>query len=216
MCFLKIYELYGKSNHLLFTEENVLNYRPGGYHPVALGDSLKDGRYKIRHKLGFGDFSTVWAARDSKYVVALLESFSQTILTAYRLDQWVSIKIITAERTNQSHELQNLRALAKLTEGGLASQYIVDLLDDFLHEGPNGCHQCLVFELLGPTANMEMEDLHDIGERLDPENLLRISAQLLQGLAFMHKAGFTHGGMVNYSHFAFLLKQPFMPRANFS
>lgn len=194
----------------------MLNYRPGGYHPVALGDSLKDGRYKIRHKLGFGKFSTVWVARDCKYVFASLKTSYQTVLTAYRLDQWVSVKIITAERTNQSHELQNLRALAERSKGSLASQYIVDLLDDFLHEGPNGCHQCLVFELLGPTINIEIEDLHEIEERLDPENLLRISTQLLQALAFMHKAGFTHGGIVNFSHFAFQLKQPFMPRTNFS
>jgi serine/threonine-protein kinase SRPK3 len=69
---MEIYKLYGTWNHLLFKEENVLNYRPGGYHPVALGDTLKDGRYKIRHKLGHGGFSTVWVARDNKYVVALL------------------------------------------------------------------------------------------------------------------------------------------------
>jgi serine/threonine-protein kinase SRPK3 len=68
---MEVYELYGTSN-LLFTEENVLNYRPGGYHPVVLGDTLKDGRYKIHHKLGYGGFSTVWVARDSKYVVTLL------------------------------------------------------------------------------------------------------------------------------------------------
>ena len=69
---MEVYELYGTSNLLLFKEENVLNYRPGGYHPVVLGDTLKDGRYKIHHKLGYGGFSTVWVARDSKCVVELL------------------------------------------------------------------------------------------------------------------------------------------------
>jgi hypothetical protein len=68
----EISNLYGTCSRLLFDEENVLNYRPGGYHPVALGDTLKDGRYKIRHKLGYGGFSTVWVARDNKYVVTLL------------------------------------------------------------------------------------------------------------------------------------------------
>ena len=37
-------------------------------------------------------------------------------------------------------------------EGDLDSEYIVQLLGDFLHEGPNGCHQCLVIELLGPLT----------------------------------------------------------------
>jgi len=39
-------------------------YVPGGLHPVTLGDSLHQGRYSIRHKLGYGGYSTVWMARD--------------------------------------------------------------------------------------------------------------------------------------------------------
>ena len=69
---MDVYKVYGTSNLLLSKEESVLNYRPGGYHPVALGDTLKNGRYKIYHKLGYGGFSTVWVARDSKYLVKLL------------------------------------------------------------------------------------------------------------------------------------------------
>ena len=206
---MEIYKLYGTWNHLLFKEENVLNYRPGGYHPVALGDTLKDGRYKIRHKLGYGGFSTVWVARDNKYVVALLIICFQTVLIAYRLEQWVSVKIITADRTNQSRELHSLRALAEHSNGNPGSKHIVQLLDDFFHEGPNGCHQCLVFELLGPTVNIEVDDYYEDGERLDTETLLKISTQLLQAVTFMHEAGYAHGGIVDHSLFAFQSKQTF-------
>lgn len=66
----KIYELYGTSNPLLFEEENILDYQPVSYHPVLLGDTLKDGRYTICHKLGRGGFSTVWVARDGMNVVS--------------------------------------------------------------------------------------------------------------------------------------------------
>lgn len=52
----------------LSSEENALDYRPGGYHPVCLGDKLSDSRYKIYHKLGYGKFSTVWVARDTRFV----------------------------------------------------------------------------------------------------------------------------------------------------
>lgn len=38
-------------------------YRPGGYHPVHLGD-VHHQRYKAIHKLGYGTYSTVWLARD--------------------------------------------------------------------------------------------------------------------------------------------------------
>ena len=43
--------------------EYLDGYRPGGYHPVHLGDVYHE-RYKVLHKLGFGSYSTVWIARD--------------------------------------------------------------------------------------------------------------------------------------------------------
>lgn len=42
------------------------DYRPGGFHPVALGDTFQDGRFVVRHKLGFGGQATVWLARDAR------------------------------------------------------------------------------------------------------------------------------------------------------
>ena len=43
--------------------ESPHQYRPGGYHPVHLGDVYHQ-RYRVIHKLGFGTYSTVWLARD--------------------------------------------------------------------------------------------------------------------------------------------------------
>ncbi|MCJ1263439.1 hypothetical protein MMC22_003309 [Lobaria immixta] len=177
MSFQEIYKLYGTRNHLLFEEENVLRYRPGGYHPVAIGDTLKAGRYKIYHKLGCGGFSTVWVARDNT------------------LEQWVSVKIMTADMTNKSRELQNLQTLAEHSKGSLGAERIVQLLDNFLHDGPNGCHQCLVFELLGPDVYRIVTDYAEDGDRLEVETIFKISTQLLEGMAFMHDAGYAHGDL---------------------
>ena len=44
--------------------EPLHRYHRGGYHRVHLSDCLSNGRYKILHKLGWGEYSTVWAARD--------------------------------------------------------------------------------------------------------------------------------------------------------
>lgn len=41
------------------------SYRPSGLHPVQIGDVLND-RYEILCKLGYGSFSTVWLAADSR------------------------------------------------------------------------------------------------------------------------------------------------------
>ena len=46
--------------------EALWRYCPGGYHPIHLNDTLKDGQYEILHKLGFGSFATVWLARDNR------------------------------------------------------------------------------------------------------------------------------------------------------
>jgi serine/threonine-protein kinase SRPK3 len=48
--------------------EPLHRYQPGGYHPLELGDVLKDGSYKILHKLGWGGYSTTWAAKDQRCV----------------------------------------------------------------------------------------------------------------------------------------------------
>jgi len=46
-------------------EEDLEDYRPGGYHPVNIGDEFNRGRYMVVRKLGWGHFSTVWLARDN-------------------------------------------------------------------------------------------------------------------------------------------------------
>ena len=51
---------------LVRTEENVVRYCKGGFHPTCIGDEFNDGRYKIRMKLGWGGFSTVWLAADRR------------------------------------------------------------------------------------------------------------------------------------------------------
>jgi serine/threonine-protein kinase SRPK3 len=44
--------------------EDFENYTTGGFHPIIIGDSFQNGRYKIVHKLGFGGYSTIWLTRD--------------------------------------------------------------------------------------------------------------------------------------------------------
>ncbi|KAL4945101.1 hypothetical protein BDV06DRAFT_219633 [Aspergillus oleicola] len=166
-------------HNLLYTQEALSRYKPGGYHPVALGDTFKNGRYTVHHKLGWGGFSTVWLAHDGK------------------TNQWVSLKIITADNPQhpQIRELDNFHLLESRAdaEEGLAANYIVQLLDEFTHEGPNGIHRCLVFELLGPSLDKIIGEYHDGGDCLEPETILRISRQILEGIKFVHDAGMGHG-----------------------
>lgn len=44
-------------------EEGKDAYRPGGFHPVYIGDVFND-RYKVLNKIGYGQYSTVWLVKD--------------------------------------------------------------------------------------------------------------------------------------------------------
>ena len=47
-------------------EEDLEDYKKGGYHPVAIGDRLSNDRYIVVRKLGWGHFSTVWLSYDTE------------------------------------------------------------------------------------------------------------------------------------------------------
>uniref|UniRef100_A0A7C8Z5I8 non-specific serine/threonine protein kinase n=1 Tax=Opuntia streptacantha TaxID=393608 RepID=A0A7C8Z5I8_OPUST len=48
-------------------DEGIDDYRRGGYHAVRIGDTFKNGTYVVQSKLGWGHFSTVWLAWDTKH-----------------------------------------------------------------------------------------------------------------------------------------------------
>ncbi|KAJ8508434.1 hypothetical protein ONZ45_g9288 [Pleurotus djamor] len=152
--------------------ERLDNYRPGGFHPVHLGDTFNEGRYTVMHKLGFGSSATVWLVRD-----ALTNSYA-------------SLKILSDESTTRSHETS---VLLHLQGEGLGKEYVVPLIDYFQHTGPNGTHQCIVTELLGPPLSTDIEDVYP-SEILPPIVAKRLIAQVTLGLNFLHKKNVVHGG----------------------
>ncbi|KAG5960454.1 hypothetical protein E4U57_008194 [Claviceps arundinis] len=155
--------------------ESLHRYEPGGYHPVALGDVLKDGRYKILHKLGWGGHATTWAAKDQKD------------------DRYVAVKIMVS-KVEESRELNMLQALSTLPKDHPGSSYVNHVLDDFTLVGPNGTHNCLVLELVGPNV-AEFVEYYCIDHRL-PVKLAKLFAkQALQGLDFLAANNIGHGDL---------------------
>jgi serine/threonine-protein kinase SRPK3 len=100
---------------------------------------------------------------------------------------------LQANASKPSRELQILQQLRQKR----AAHYIVQLLDSFIHQGHNGCHQCLVFELLGPSVDAVVADYHMGGDSLEASTILRITRQLLKAIASMHAAGYAHGGLLS-------------------
>jgi len=161
-----------------YPAEDLSKYRPGGYHPVHLGDLYKAGRYRIIHKLGWGGYSTVWLARD--------EEASQN----------VALKINTSDAPPIRNELTTLQQIQQIhvneTPPSIAGA--VKLLDEFQIYGPNGNHQCIVTELLGPTISMTLEEYDLPSRRLSPKWAKGVTRQLLTTLGSLHQHGIAHGG----------------------
>lgn len=157
--------------------ENVERYRPGGFHPVHLGDTLSDGRYRIIHKLGYGGFSTVWLAREESR------------------KRYVALKIITAETSSDCSEIKILRYL-ECTSDHPGRKYVASILDHFYFEGPNGFHLCLVSEVYGPSINQVCYQACQ-GRRFREALVRRLAGQAAQALDFLHSNGVGHGGKIS-------------------
>ncbi|KAI9665194.1 MAG: hypothetical protein M1831_002204 [Alyxoria varia] len=122
--------------------------------------------------------------------------------------RYVALKIAKASRDTVEIETSLYDEVSKMqreVESSIGSGNVMSLIDRFKLNGPNGIHQCLVFEVMGPSASSVMEDfqysspvLEDSEEQEQrspiPLKLAKsIIKQLLQGLAFLHEHGICHG-----------------------
>lgn len=71
--------------------------------------------------------------------------------------------------------------------------HILQLLDSFYHEGPNGQHMCLVYKAMGESVGYFLNRLPN--KRTPLSLAKRISRQLLQALDHVHSCGIVHTGM---------------------
>ncbi|KAH9919043.1 kinase-like domain-containing protein [Fomitopsis serialis] len=154
------------------TVEDINRYVNGGFHPIRLGDVLRSdvANYRILHKLGRGSFATVWLA-------ATMEDAQLSCSYHYR-PKFVALKICVADADSQ-HELNIHSRLPPAQD-----RHVLQLLDDFSVHGPNGAHVVLVHDVLGSPA-----DLTDLVQN----QVRQLCKQLVQGVAFLHSHGITHG-----------------------
>ncbi|KAI1176560.1 kinase domain-containing protein [Nemania sp. FL0916] len=152
--------------------EEISKYKPGGYHPVDIGDIINanDCQYEVVHKLGYGGFSTVWLVR-----------------SCGDMRSYFALKILRADVT-ESNELRILQHLK--TGDGPKHPNLITLYDSFTISGPNEHHQCLVFPALGPSL-----DNFRVAEELPGPVRLHMCEQIASVLAFLHERGICHGDL---------------------
>ena len=149
------------------SEEHSEDYRPGGYHPVAKGDTFKNGRYVVLTKLGWGHFSTVWLVHDE-------ETGSQAALKVVK-----SAEHYTAAARDEVSILSHIRQ-----EDRTDSKHCCRMIDTFEHQGPHGRHVCMVFEVLGD--NLLGLIRHYDHEGIPLEIVKKLCREILEGLEFLH------------------------------
>lgn len=143
--------------------EGEAGYKPGGYHPVKVGE-VYNQRYVVIKKLGWGHFSTVWMVKDRKVIAtggeaalnnqffALKVQKSAEHYTDAAMDEVELLDCAASERK----QCEASASLDSVDPNGVTAKEIVEysrhvasLHDSFFHTGPNGRHMCMVFTMLG-------------------------------------------------------------------
>ncbi|KAM3542192.1 hypothetical protein ARSEF1564_004859 [Beauveria bassiana] len=134
-------------SNILHQEEEIASYYYGGLHPVCLGDEVKDGRYRVVHKLGVAAFPPD--------------------------NRWAALKILKAKSRKKDSPMREVMILEALQDS--CNAFVPALYDEFIHDGPN--------------------DYSNGGDRLEPDDILRLSGQLLEAIALLDETDFAHGDL---------------------
>lgn len=128
-------------------------------------------------------------------IVGRIASTSRTpSLRSSRVNRNVALKVSTSDAGLSPNELRTLQAVSRhlhLLDSNKPSS-LLELLDHFVIEGPNGQHQCLVTELLGPSVSDVLETTRN--GRLPIMWIKSITKQLFTGLEGLHAMQIGHGG----------------------
>ncbi|OMJ84104.1 hypothetical protein SteCoe_14857 [Stentor coeruleus] len=172
-------------------EEPASDYRPGGYHPVQPNELFLN-RYHIVQKVGWGHFSTVWLCKDTKYNTFVAMKVQKSA-SNYAEAAYDEIDILMKVSSNCSLEIWKKSITKYLPNEGMqelenqkrSQCFVVQLLNSFIHTGPNGKHVCMVFEILGVNL---LEIIKRYNYKGIPMPICRvISKQILIGLDYLHR-----------------------------
>jgi hypothetical protein len=130
---------------------------------LAPEQTLRDGRYRLERRLGFGGMASVWLACDC------------------RLDRAVAVKVLSEHLAADDEFVERFRREAQVA-AQLSHPNLVRLYDF----GTEDTRPFLVSEWInGP-------DLHELRRSREPVDAEALAADLLSALGYIHRAGIVH------------------------
>ena len=135
---------------------------------MFLGETFKDGRYTVLHKLGWGHFSTVWLVDDA--------------LTGNQ----AALKVVKSAPHYTDAAMDEVDILSHIKEKDPENRFhCCRLIDTFKHSGPHGRHVCMVFEVLGDNL---LSLIRHYNHKGIPINIVKhLVRQILEALDFLHR-----------------------------
>lgn len=102
------------------------------------------------------------------------------------------MKIVKAENSKNNKELSTLLHLSASGLDHPGKAHVIELLDHFEHDGPNGTHLCLVL----PVMLSDGTAMTVTGKPHQAAYVQAIASQVSLGLDFLHALGLIHCGML--------------------
>jgi serine/threonine-protein kinase SRPK3 len=167
--------------------EDLQLYNPGGMHPVSIGDSMDQGRYRLVHKLGNGFDTVTWLARDLQWEDG---SNSKGPLVAIKILE-ASDPSVHSQPPKEMRIAQAFQALAADRGREDIRSQLLSIHSSFTEVGPNGTHACLVSSIAGP--NLHWVRSFAKGE-IRSDLARKVCRQVTEALSIIHASGYVHRG----------------------
>lgn len=191
-------------------EEEVPSYNPEDCYPVYIGEVFRS-RYQIMSKLGFGTNSTAWLCRDLRqgFDCDLSKWLNVRPNASSKEHRYLTLKLRLRTKRHDHEDRRDDREVAvsnhlkcsAIEHPGKAM--VRSVLDSFKVIGPNGIHECLLYQPLGISFTEMLELLPQ--KRL-PKDMTKTGVQLLLiALSYLHECHVVHTGMSSAGNLVYSL-----------
>ena len=187
--------------------EDEYDYKYGGYHRVHIGE-IFNKKYRVKSKLGWGHFSTVWLVEyfppESNKTFSNAESINSSLFFPKLKEKEIKTETKAVEQEEQNEKmlygaLKVVRSAPKYTETANdeviflktisendpdRKYFCLHLIDSFTHRGLNGIHTCMVTDVGGSNLLSLIKLYHYKGIPISITK--EISRQVLIALNYLH------------------------------